>query len=572
MTLEPLHQPNGGGRTSPASDDASRSRTLDDHSAPAPMSKAAESSPSGSASSGSSTEETRLRVGGASAASSAESDPPWSETLERGGCRVAETTLASGMRLIVGERHTDPIVAVLVFYGVGSVHEPAEIAGVSHFLEHMMFKGTKTVGKGEVDRLTALLGGQNNAFTGKDHTGYWFEFASDRWTQALAIEADRMANLALDPVEFEAEREVVLEELAMGLDDPWRAISQDVETLACGDHPYGRPIIGTKESVEAITREAMYAHYRSAYAPSNATVVVCGDVERDDVLAQVATAFADAARDVEPLPEPEPFVSALVAPPDVTLAGTSPDAQPAAEPALRSGPVAHRVRRTWPDEGHRLCIVWPGARCGDVDDFALDFVQTILTTGRNATMTRALVVDGDLCTYVSTANDARAHGGLFWLFAQGSNAAGEAQLEASIEAQILRLAGEGPSAAEMERAMGILVSGDAFECEGVSDVAEQLGGFALDADWRIALDGGERHRAITAEQVRDVCRRLLPFSRATVGWSLPAEEGASEVEAVDVAIDAALDAGDDAGADAIEEGGFDDDAFDDRESNDPVTS
>jgi len=463
--------------------------------------------------------------------------PAWSETLERGGCRVGEARLPSGMRVIVGERHTDPVVAVLVFYGVGSVHEAPEVAGVSHFLEHMMFKGTERTPKGEVDRLTALLGGQNNAFTGKDHTGYWFEFASDRWERALAIEADRMTNLALDPTEFEAEREVVLEELAMGLDDPWRVLSQDVESLACGDHPYGRPIIGTKETVEAITREAMFAHYRRAYAPSNATVVVCGDVERDEVFAKVAAAFAEAARHgvgLEPLPEPAPFVASPGPERDGERDGEH-DGQPDGERDsdhesathtaahdFRDAPrVARRHLRHWPDEGKRLCVVWPGARCGDDDDFALDFVQTILTSGRNATLTRALVVDGDLATYVSTANDARAHGGLFWLFAQASDSARPQELEAAVEAQIQRLATDGPTATEMERALGILVSGDAFECETVSDVAEQLGGFALDADWRIALDGGERHRAVTPDRVREVAARLLPFARATVGWSLP---------------------------------------------------
>lgn len=441
--------------------------------------------------------------------------PAWSEALERGGCRVSEARLASGMRVIVGERHTDPVAAVLVFYAVGSVHESGETAGVSHFLEHMMFKGTERTPKGEVDRLTALLGGQNNAFTGKDHTAYWFEFASDRWERALAIEADRMTNLVLDEQEFEAERDVVLEELAMGLDDPWRALSQDVESLACGEHAYGRPIIGTKETVEAITREAMFAHYRRAYAPSNATVVVCGDVERDAVYAEVERAFAEAverAGVVDPMPTPEPFAMSP-APAEAAVLEGFEDAPAAAQRHLRH----------WPDEGKRLCVVWPGARCGDADDFALDFVQTILTSGRNATLTRALVVDGDLATYVSTANDARAHGGLFWLFAQSSDAARPQELEAAIEAQIERLATDGPTEDEMERALGVLVSGDAFESETVSDVAEQLGGFAVDADWRIALDGGERHRAVTAERVRETCERLLPFARATVGWSLPSE-------------------------------------------------
>ncbi|MEZ5978643.1 MAG: pitrilysin family protein [Planctomycetota bacterium] len=418
----------------------------------------------------------------------------WTEPLVRGGCRFSETRLPNGMRVLVGERHTDPVVAAMVFYGVGSVHEAPEVAGVSHFLEHMMFKGTERRGKGEVDRATALLGGRNNAFTGKDHTGYWFEFASDRWEEALAIEADRMTSLAIDAEELEAEREVVLEELAMGLDDPWTVLSQEVESAACGGHAYGRPIIGTQESVAGITREAMEAHYRRAYAPENATVVVCGDVERDEVLSRVRAAFPAAPRGVAPLPEPAPLVN--------------PE-------------HGARVRTTWPDEGRRLCIAWPGSRCGEKDDTALDFVQTVLTSGRNSVLQRALVLDGELATSVSTANDARAHGGLFWLFAEAADGVGEEQLESAIAREIARLATDGPTEKEMQRALGILVAGDAFEAEGVSEVAEQIGSFALDADWRLALDDGATHRSVTADDVRDAVRRLLTTERATVGWCVP---------------------------------------------------
>lgn len=444
------------------------------------------------------------------------------EPLFRAGCRVAEARLPSGMRVIVGERHTDPVVAVMVFYGVGSVHEAPETAGVSHFLEHMMFKGTTARGKGEVDRLTALLGGQNNAYTGKDHTAYWFEFASDRWEEALAIEADRMSNLALDPKEFEAEREVVLEELAMGDDDPWRALSESVEAAACGEHAYGRPIIGYEESVGALTRERMFEHYRRAYAPSNATVVVCGDVRADEALRAVERAFAGAARVVPPLPKPPP------------LAFTH---------------TPQRIDVTWPDSAKRLCIAWPGARCGTPDDAALDFVQTILTAGRNALLTRELVVDGGLASNVSAANDARAHGGLFWLFAECADAVEPAQLEEAVFAAIERLASEGPSAPQMERAFGILVAGDLFESESISDVADQIGGYALDADWRLALDGGEALRHVTVDDVRSVAVRLLARSRATVGWCLP---GAASEAGADGDGDA--DADDSAGDDDSEFG------------------
>ena len=132
------------------------------------------------------------------------------KTGVRGGAQVVERRLKNGLTVLVAERHADPVAAVMLFYRVGSGHEAEHEAGVSHFLEHMMFKGAARYGKGDVDRVTTLLGGQNNAFTGYDHTAYWFELASDRWQEALAIEADRMASLELDPHELDAERAVVL--------------------------------------------------------------------------------------------------------------------------------------------------------------------------------------------------------------------------------------------------------------------------------------------------------------------------------------------------------------------------
>jgi predicted Zn-dependent peptidase len=303
-----------------------------------------------------------------------------------------------------------------------------------------------------------------------------------------------MSNLALDPKEFESEREVVLEELAMGDDDPWRALSESVEAAACGDHAYGRPIIGYEESVGALTREGMFEHYRRAYAPSNATVVVCGDVRAEDALRAVERAFAHAERSVPAMPKPAP---------------------------LTFTHAPQRIEVNWPDSAKRLCIAWPGARCGSPDDAALDFVQTILTAGRNATLTRELVVDGGLASNVSAANDARAHGGLFWLFAECADAVEPAQLEEAVFAAIERLASSGPSGAQLERAFGILVAGDLFESESISDVADQIGGYALDADWRLALDGGEALRHVTVDDVRSVAERLLARSRATVGWCLP---------------------------------------------------
>src|SRR5262249_12032012 len=138
---------------------------------------------------------------------------------------------------------------------------------------------------------TAELGGQNNAFTGYDHTAYWFELAADRWEEALELEADRMQHLALDAAEFDAERAVVLEELAMGEDDPWRVLSRRVDEVLFPHHPYGRPIIGYRETLEALRPADMRDYYRRFYHPGNATLVVCGDFEPRRALAAVRARF-----------------------------------------------------------------------------------------------------------------------------------------------------------------------------------------------------------------------------------------------------------------------------------------
>ena len=155
----------------------------------------------------------------------------------RAGARVQEHRLDNGLQVLLAERNGDPVVAVVLAYRAGSRDETEREAGVSHFLEHMMFKGTGRLKRGEVDRITAQLGGQNNAFTSHDHTAYWFEFASDRWETALDIEADRMLNLSLDPSEFESERAVVLEELSMGEDEPWTQLARRVEAAVFPRHP-----------------------------------------------------------------------------------------------------------------------------------------------------------------------------------------------------------------------------------------------------------------------------------------------------------------------------------------------
>ena len=164
--------------------------------------------------------------------------------------------LDNGFRALLVERGPLPVVASVLWYQVGSRDEHTGETGLSHFLEHMMFKGTKEFGKGQIDVQTSKMGGSNNAFTDTDSTAYYFSMAADRWETALEIEASRMRGCLLDPVEFESEKSVVLEELAMGEDEPWRPLYQATESMLYQAHPYHHPIIGYKEELERLKAKA----------------------------------------------------------------------------------------------------------------------------------------------------------------------------------------------------------------------------------------------------------------------------------------------------------------------------
>ena len=415
------------------------------------------------------------------------------------GAMVQERRLANGLRVLIAERKGAPAVASLLFYRVGARNETEREAGVSHFLEHMMFKGSKNYGKGEVDRLTTQLGGQNNAFTGYDHTAYWFQFAPDRWMQALDLERDRIANLAIDPGEFASERAVVLEELSMGVDNPWKALSHRIEEALVPRHPYGRPIIGYTDTLLNMTPDDMRAYYDRFYHVSNATLVIAGDVRPTTVMNEVKARFGD-------LPAGPAFDD------------VDPPRAPLGEPM---GPI--RLEMSWDDAGKRLVMLWPTVRVATDDDYALDLVQTAMTSGRNARLTRRLVLDRGIATSISMHNDTRVEGGFFWLFAECAQGVEPEVLEKAIDDELELLAQEPLSAAELKRAKNMLASSEAYEAETVTDLAETLGEWAVDDDWRRAFDGGERHARVTAKEVRDVTRRYLAPRRRALGWCLPGD-------------------------------------------------
>jgi len=220
-----------------------------------------------------------------------------------------ETHLANGLMVLLKPVGTAPVVTFWVWYRVGSRNEVPGITGISHWVEHMMFKGTPTLKKGEIMHLVNRNGGVDNAFTWTDFTTYFEMLPSERVDLALRIESDRMVNSLFDPDEVASERTVIISEREGAENEPRFWLAEEVQATAFKVHPYHHDTIGWKTDLETMSRDDLYNHYRTYYAPNNAIIVAAGDFEPDEMLAKIEKAFGAIPRghDVPPVKSVEPL-------------------------------------------------------------------------------------------------------------------------------------------------------------------------------------------------------------------------------------------------------------------------
>jgi zinc protease len=416
--------------------------------------------------------------------------------------RIAVERLANGLDIALVHNPQAPIVTTALLVRAGTRDEPAGQNGVAHFLEHMMFKGSPEYGLGEVDRRTQALGGANNAFTTHDLTAYTFDFAADRWHHALAFESDRMRALLLDEHEVESERQVILEEIAMYEDDPWDALEMAALALFFGDHPYGRPVLGTPRTLARIGRAELDAFHRRFHVPANAIAVVCGDLG--------AGALDAVARHFEGLPAPP-----------AGAAGTGrPPLGPAAPP---SGSLRLERRH---GEVPRLLVVLP-APASSAPDFATHrLLVSLLGGGRASRLHRALVDEGQLCLSASVDLIETDFPGALTISCELLPGVAPARVEATLAAELQRLRAAPPSAAELERAKRIVLADWVFGHERTHQQAVAVGFALAHGD----LELPERQLRAVAEASGADCvaaaQAGLELERGSVlAWSLP-EDGA----------------------------------------------
>lgn len=407
---------------------------------------------------------------------------------------VREHTLANGLRVLTKEIHTAPIVSMMTWYRVGSRFERAGETGVSHFLEHMMFKGTDRYGKGEIDLITQRNGGNNNAFTAYDYTAYHFAFASDRWTEALAIEASRMRRCAFDPVEFEAEKQVVLEEWRMCQDSPWHPLIDLVNSTAFTLHPYRTPVLGWRHDVQGLTREQMVAYYDRYYGPNNATLVLVGDFDTDEALREIERHFGG----LEPVALGEPPVPA--------------------EPVQEG---ERRVILQRPSAMPRLAMAFRQPAYGDPDLPAIEVLATLLAQGRSSRLYRRLVeelqIAGDVGTELFLATDPF----LFTVFAELKPGGSVPKVEKAILAEIKRLQTERVDESELLKAKNILIAARAFDDESTMQQASRYGEAAVLGRWQDADRVLDEWLAVSESDIQRVAVRYLTEKNRTIGVLKP---------------------------------------------------
>ena len=413
---------------------------------------------------------------------------------------IREVRLDNGFRALLAPRTTLPVVASVLWYQVGSRDERTGETGVSHFLEHMMFKGTDRFAKGQIDLLTSKMGGSNNAFTDNDSTAYYFSLAADRWETALEIEQSRMRDCLLDPAEFASEKNVVLEELAMGEDEPWRPLYQVAESLMYQVHPYHHPVIGYREDLERLTVRGMRGYYERNYGPNRAFLVVVGAID-----------VAATARRIK------------------ELFGKLPRCEERQAPLHEPAPKGERraVMHT-PHSVARMCIGFMTCRMGDRDDYALDVLAHDLGNSKNSRLYRRLVLDEQLVNDVSVMNETRQDPGGFFVLCELHPGIAPERVERAIRDEVAAMVKSGVADRDLKRIRTQIRSSFLFQDEAVLDLAMKLGRFeaGTPAGFRTLGDVLPTYDSLTQQELREVAGRYLDFDRAVVVWALPAPKGA----------------------------------------------
>jgi len=388
----------------------------------------------------------------------------------------------------------------MIWYKVGSADETPGKSGLAHFLEHLMFKGTEAHPAGEFSGVISRIGGNENAFTSTDYTAYFQRVPRDQLSTMMTFEADRMTGLVLKDENVLPERDVVLEEYNMRVaNNPDARLTEQIMAALYLNHPYGRPVIGWRGEIEKLNREDALEFYKRFYAPNNATLVIAGDVEADDIRPIIEDTYGKVP--------PQPSIPAhRVRPQEPTPA--APRTVTLADPRVEQPNM------------RRYYLVPSAVSAAPAESAALEVLAQLMGSGSNSYLYRALVVDKPLAVsagawYQSTAIDPSQFG----ISASPKPGVEFSQLEQGIDEVIAELAKNPVPAADLERVKTQMIAEAIYAQDSQTTLARWYGaavtvGLSVD-DIRSWPD---RVRAVTAEQVRDAAQTWLEKKRSVTGY------------------------------------------------------
>ncbi|ODU99491.1 MULTISPECIES: pitrilysin family protein [unclassified Thiobacillus] len=410
---------------------------------------------------------------------------------------VTDVTLDNGLRVIVQEDHRAPVMVSQVWYRAGSMDEFNGTTGVAHVLEHMMFRGTKTVPPGEFSKRIAAAGGRENAFTNRDHTAYFQQMQKDRLELAMQLESDRMANLVIRDDLFAKEMQVVMEERRLRTDDqPQSVVYERLMATAYQESPYRRPVIGWMDDLQHMTAQDARDWYARWYVPNNATLVVAGDVKSDDVIAMAKRYFG------------------------VIPARALPVRKPQDEPAQIG---EKRVVVKVPAKVPYLLMTWhaPVLRDWEKDTapYALQILAGVLSGNDSARLQKSLVKTQQIAVSTSAGYDAVSRGpGMFMIDATPAPGKTTDELEKAIRGQIEQIQRDGVSEAELARVKAQVIAADVFQRDSLFFQAMQLGEYVTAGLPPEALAHRvEKLRAVSAGEVQAAAKQWLQDDQLSVG-------------------------------------------------------
>lgn len=421
---------------------------------------------------------------------------------------VASFTLDNGLNVVVIPDHRAPVVTQMIWYHVGSADEGPGKTGIAHFLEHLMFKGTKNHPIGEFSAQVAAIGGQENAFTSYDYTAYFQRVASDALEMVMSYEADRMANLILDEEAVKTEREVIIEERRMRVDsNPAAMLMENTDGVLFYNHPYRNPVIGWRQELEQLGLEDAINFYEQYYTPNNATLIITGDVTPERVRELAMKTWAKVPRRAEVLPRERPQEPAKHAARVVSLHDD------------RVSTPSFRI--SWLVPSYSNEKRFPNAKEGDAP--ALDLLGEILGGSLRSRLYQELIVKQGVAanTGASYGGDA-LDDGTFSVYGSPQNGKTLAEVEQAVRAEIERIIRDGVSETELDQARNRYLKAVIFARDSQAGMARIYGSsLSIGQTIEDIQNWPEIIKAVTVEQIKDVATRYLVEDQSVTSYLLP---------------------------------------------------